>query len=102
MGVMRGSRDGKMAPEVRSMTITLGSETQKLLEEQMKRAGTTSPEEVVRIALEHLRISEVLDYDDLDAATQASIARAQAEFDRGEGMPVEGAFAALKRKHVGQ
>ena len=84
------------------MTITLSAETQKLLEEQMKRSGYSSPDDLVRVALEQLSAQGSLDSADLDEATQASIERAEAEFDRGEGMPVEEAFAALRRKHFGQ
>jgi Arc/MetJ-type ribon-helix-helix transcriptional regulator len=84
------------------MQITLSPETQKLLEEQMKQSGQATADEVVRIALESLRVREAFDYDDLDAATQASIEEAQAQCDRGEGIPVEQAFAELKRKHFGK
>lgn len=79
------------------MTITLGSETQKLLEEQMKRSGVTSPEDVIRMALERLSI-EAFNYNDLDDATQAAIERGQAECDRGEGVTAPEAFTALKRE----
>jgi hypothetical protein len=84
------------------MKITLSPETQKLLEEQMKQSGQATADEVVRLALETLRVRETFDYEDLDEATQASIEEAQAEFDRGEGIPVEQAFAELKRKHFGK
>jgi hypothetical protein len=84
------------------MEITLSPETQKLLEEQMKQSGHATADEVVRLALESLRVRATFDYDDLDDATQASIEEAQAQFDRGEGIPIEQAFADLKRKHFGK
>lgn len=84
------------------MEITLSPETQKLLEEQMKQSGHATADEVVRLALESLRIRETFDYDDLDEATRSSIEEAEAQCDRGEGIPVEQAFAELKRKHFGK
>jgi hypothetical protein len=84
------------------MEITLSPETQKLLEEQMKQSGHATADEIVRFALESLRVQETFDYDDLDDDTRASIEEAQAQFDRGEGIPVEQAFAELKRKHFGK
>ena len=53
-------------------------------------------------ALESLRVRETFDYDDLDEATRASIEEAEAQCDRGEGIPVEQALAELKRKHFGK
>ena len=84
------------------MEITLSPETQKLLEEQMKQSGQATADEVVRIALESLRVRETFDYADLDEATRASIEEAETQCDRGEGIPVEQAFAELKRKHFGK
>jgi hypothetical protein len=51
----------------------------------------------VRVALEMLD-----DYDaELDDATLDAIDRAESQYERGEGMPAEEAFAQLRRKHFG-
>jgi predicted transcriptional regulator len=86
------------------MTITLSPETQKLLEEQMKRVGDSSPDEILRIALQHLNDVEIDggDYEDLDEETRAAIERGEAQYQRGEGIPADEAFEMLRRKHFGK
>jgi Arc/MetJ-type ribon-helix-helix transcriptional regulator len=69
------------------MPILLNPETEKLLEERMKRGGYSSADEIVRAALETLDHSEAEMIEDLDPKTQAAIIRAEAQADRGEGRP---------------
>jgi Arc/MetJ-type ribon-helix-helix transcriptional regulator len=71
------------------MTISLSLETQRLLEEQMKRHGYSTPDEAVRSALENLDQEKGEYLEDLDPATQAAIAEGLAQADRGEGRPWE-------------
>jgi len=80
------------------MNISLSDETQQLLERQMKERGDSSPDEVIRAALETLE-SQTL--DDLDPDTLAAIERAEAEIAQGEGIPLDEAFERLGRKHLG-
>jgi putative addiction module CopG family antidote len=84
------------------MNISLSPVTQKLLEEEMKRGGYSSADDVVRAALQTLnQVNADVDYEDLDEATRAAIERAEAQYERGEGIPVDEAFARLRRKHFG-
>ena len=83
------------------MTITISPQTQKLLDEQMQRGVYTSVDDVVRVALETLNQVQGEDYEDLDEETRASIERGEAQYQRGEGIPLDQAFAELRRKHFG-
>ena len=40
--------------------------------------------------------------DELDAETLAAIEAADAQIDRGEGIPLDEAFQRLRRKHFGR
>jgi Arc/MetJ-type ribon-helix-helix transcriptional regulator len=83
------------------MEITISSQTQRLLDQEMKRGGYASADDVVRAALQTLNDVKALDYDDLDEGTRAAIERAEVQNERGEGIPVDDAFARLRRKHLG-
>lgn len=80
------------------MNVILSSATQRLLEERMKAGDYTSPDEVIRIALESL---EADTFEDLDDDTRAAIERGDAQVERGEGIPLDDAIAKLKQKHFG-
>jgi predicted transcriptional regulator len=41
------------------------------------------------------------DYEDLDEETKAAIERGEAQYKRGEGIPLDEAFAKLREKHFG-
>jgi predicted transcriptional regulator len=69
------------------MTISLDPETQKLLEEQMKKHGYSTPEEAVRVALEKLNQIEGEFIEDLDPETLTAITEGLAQAERGEGRP---------------
>lgn len=89
------------------MNVAISSETQKLLEERMKEGDYASADEVIRAALEALEGEDIEDLEgedieDLDPETQAAIERAEAEADRGEGIPLDEAFARLRQKHFGK
>ena len=81
------------------MNVMLTPETQRLLERRMKEGDYSSPDEVIRVALETLE-GETL--EELDDQTQAAIERAEGQADRGEGIPVDEAFARLRQKHLGK
>jgi hypothetical protein len=41
------------------------------------------------------------DYEDLDEETRGAIERAEIQYNRGEGIPLDEAFAKLRQKHFG-
>jgi Arc/MetJ-type ribon-helix-helix transcriptional regulator len=84
------------------MNVVLSPATAKLLEEHMKRGGYASADDAVRLALETLGQVEGEAIEDLDSETLAAIERAEAQGDRGEGMPVDVAFERLRHKHFGE
>lgn len=69
------------------MTISLSPETQRLLEEQLKRGQYSSADELLRAALQTFDQTETFDYEDLDPETRAAIEEGEAQFQRGEGRP---------------
>ncbi|MDB5322232.1 MAG: hypothetical protein JWN40_3863 [Phycisphaerales bacterium] len=83
------------------MNIAISPQTQKLLDEQLKRGGYSSADDVLRVALETLNEVQGEDYEDLDEETRAAIERAEAQYAKGGGIPVDQAFAELRRKHFG-
>jgi Arc/MetJ-type ribon-helix-helix transcriptional regulator len=82
------------------MTISLSPETQKLLEERMKRGRFATPDDVVRVALEMLEQYEGDALEDLEPDTLAAIERAEAQSVRGEGRPWEEVKAELRAKFL--
>jgi Arc/MetJ-type ribon-helix-helix transcriptional regulator len=81
------------------MSISLHPKTQKLIEERMKRGGFSTADDMVRVALETV---DQCDADELDEATLAAIDRAEAPYERGEGIPADEAFAKLGHKQFGK
>ena len=78
------------------MTISLSPETQRLIEERMKRDGYPTADDVVRAAL------ELLDQqDELDDETLAAIDRAEEQIERGEYRDWKGVSSELRRKYLG-
>lgn len=65
----------------------------------MKDGDYGSADDVIRAALEALEGEAI---EDLDPETQAAIERAEAEADRGGGVPLDKAFAQLRQKHFGK
>jgi len=82
------------------MTITLTPQTQKLVEERMKRGGFATPDDLVRIALETLDRVEGEAYEDLDDDARQAIERAEAQSARGEGRPWEDVKAELRARFL--
>lgn len=70
------------------MTISLSSETQKLLDDQMKKGRFATVDETMRAALRSLDEStRTSDYDDLPAETREIIEESDRQIDRGGGRP---------------
>jgi Arc/MetJ-type ribon-helix-helix transcriptional regulator len=82
------------------MTVELSAETQKLLEDRMKRGGFPNPDAALRAALETLGEVEGEALEDLDANTLAAIERAEAESARGEARPWEEVKAELRARFL--
>ena len=78
------------------MNVVLSPETQKFLEARMREGHYASPDDAIRDALQTL---EGEPFDDLDPETRAAVERAETQADRGEGIPLDEAFAQLRRKH---
>ena len=66
------------------MTLTLRSELEQFVEEQVRAGHYPTAEAVVEAALAEM--AGGLQPDPLDAEDWAAIAEADAEFDRGEGI----------------
>lgn len=69
------------------MNILLTPETQKLLEQRMRKGGYSSPDAALREALVTLEEMEGAAIEDLDEETQLKLERAAHESSRGEGRP---------------
>ena len=67
------------------MNIVLGPETQRLLEEQMRKGHFATPDEAMRVALQTLDQVRDTDYEALDPETRDAIEEAEAQYQRGEG-----------------
>jgi Arc/MetJ-type ribon-helix-helix transcriptional regulator len=82
------------------MNITLSPELQKFVEERVKAGEFQSPAQVVEAGLARLMLDPPP--DELDKETLAAIERAEAQLDRGEGIPLKEAFDRLRKKHLGR
>ena len=82
------------------MGISLSPETQKLIEDRMRRDGFDTADDLVRLALDTLDQVRAEDYDDLDADTRAAIDEAEAQHQRGEGLAWEQVREALRARFV--
>ena len=83
------------------MPISLSPETEKLIEERMKETGVETPDDMIRLALQMFDETHGEDYEDLDSETRRSIEESEADYQRGGGIPIDEAFAILRRKHFG-
>ena len=81
------------------MSISLTPRTQKLIEERMKATGYSTPDELVEVALKTLDQMQAEDYDQLNSNTRAAIEEAEAQHQRDEGIPLDEAFARLRKKY---
>ncbi|HWB54900.1 MAG TPA: hypothetical protein VG722_11930 [Tepidisphaeraceae bacterium] len=82
------------------MNISISPETQKLIEQEMKRGGYPSPDDVVQAALQNMHADEHR-LEDLDEQTLAAIERAEGQSKRGESLAMDDAFERLRQKHFG-
>lgn len=82
------------------MSITLTPETQKLLEDRMKKGDYATPDDLVRAALQTLDDVEGEAYEDLDQDTREAIERAEAQAARGEGRPWDDVKAEFRARFL--
>ena len=81
------------------MTIVLSPQTQKLLEEKLKSGSYTSPDEVLRAALEAL---DGQDAAKLDDRALAAIDRAEDQIERGEVHDWQDVREQVKARFLGK
>ena len=84
------------------MNITLSPETQKLLEERLKKGGYASADEAVREALITLDEVEGEPIEELDQETQSKLARADEESARDESRPWPEVRDELRKRFFGR
>jgi len=77
------------------MKITLKPEDEELIQKRLREGSFESAEEIVHRALETLACQEAWLGKHRDVIT-AKLERAQAEFDRGEGIPGDEALQRLQ------
>lgn len=86
------------------MNVPLTPALAKFIEDQVRAGRFTSPAEVVEAGLARLMLdpdpSVAGAEDELDDETLAALDEADAQFDRGEGIPLDDAFARLRTKHL--
>ena len=81
------------------MPISLSPQTEKLIEERMKQARYSSPDELVRIALQILDEVRGQAIEDFDEQTRQALDRAFEQSDRGEGEPWDLVRARIAAKY---
>jgi putative addiction module CopG family antidote len=84
------------------MTVPLPPTLQKFVEDQVRAGRFTSPEEVVEAGLARLMLDPAPGgtEEELDDELLAALDEADAQIDRGEGIPLDQAFARLRAKHL--
>ena len=82
------------------MSIMLRPETERLIEERLKQSGLGSADELVRLALQTLDQVRGADYEDLDEETRAAIEEAEAQYERGEGRPLDEVAQELRARFI--
>lgn len=81
------------------MALSLSTETQQLIEARMRKGGYTSPDDLVRVALEVL---DQVEPDELDEETLDAIDRAEDQLECGEGRDWDEVEAELRAKYLGK
>jgi antitoxin ParD1/3/4 len=82
------------------MQVRLKPELRKFVEDEVRAGNFASADEVVEAALARLMLDPAT--DDADAQALAAIEEAEAQLDRGEGIPADEAFRRLREKHFGK
>jgi Arc/MetJ-type ribon-helix-helix transcriptional regulator len=82
------------------MTISLGPEPKKYVEEQVRAGRFASPQEVVEAGLARLMLDPLP--DELDDDDLAAIEESEAQIKRGEALDWAQVSAALRQKYLGK
>ena len=82
------------------MTIALSDATQRLLEQQLRETGISTPDELVRVALQTLHQTRGEDFQSLDPGTQAALEEGLGQADRGESQPWDKVKAELRARFI--
>ena len=80
--------------------VSLNAETQRLIEQRMKETGASTPDELVRLALQTLDQVRGEDFEDLDPATRAALEEGLAQADRGETRPWDDVREELRARFI--
>ena len=80
--------------------MRLRPELRKFIEDEVTAGNFGSADEVVEAALARLMLDPAPEAE--DAETLAAIDEAEAQIDRGEGIPLDEAFRRLREKHLGR
>jgi len=83
-----------------AMEVRLSPQLRKFIEDEVTAGNFASADEVVEAALARLMLDPAPDAE--DAQTLAAIDEAEAQIDRGEGIPLDEAFGRLREKHFGK
>ena len=78
------------------MHISLRPELEEFVAAQVKVGGYASADEVLEAAVARLMLDP--EPQELDAETLAALEEGEAQLDRGEGISLEEAFDALRKK----
>lgn len=81
------------------MSLTLSAETQKLIEDRMTRGDYSSPDDLVR---EALNVLDQVEEDELDENDLAAIEESEQQIARGEDLDWKEVSAQLRRKYLGE
>ena len=82
------------------MDVPLKPELQKFVDDEVRSGHFSSPAEVIEAGLARLMLDP--SPEQLDTETLNAIEAADAQIDRGEGIPLDEAFERLRRKHFGR
>lgn len=82
------------------MTIALSAETQRLIEERMKQTGVSTPDELIKVALQTLDQVTGVDIDELDSETRAAIEEGLLQANRRETLSWDEVRAAMRTRFL--
>ena len=82
------------------MDVPIKPQLERYVEDQVRAGRFTSPAEVIEAGLARLMLDPP--DDELDGETLSAIEQAETQIDRGESLPLDAAFAELRRKHFGR
>jgi Arc/MetJ-type ribon-helix-helix transcriptional regulator len=82
------------------MEVRLPPELEQFVDDEVKSGNFVSRDEVIEPAVARLMLDPR--GASLDPETLHTIEEAEEQFDRGDGIPLDEAFALLRKKHLGR